>query len=176
MSDDLLKFKPTKDALSRAKKLHERIAAEFAQAKAEEKARENGNVTMPDGSILIIHPDTGESFYAMPADAEETMDFNQAKEYAAGLNINKTLGHDDWRLPSIDELKLLFGLQHIGALAKTFNHMSKRPQNTSNMYWSATVPTDSTRRDNNVFCLTFNGTGTPQCWYPAAYLSVRCVR
>jgi hypothetical protein len=46
--------------------------------------------------------------YATPADASMTMEFNQAKGYAQGLNTQKAYGHDDWRVPTSAELNVLF--------------------------------------------------------------------
>jgi Protein of unknown function (DUF1566) len=64
---------------------------------------------MPDGTVYAgISPDTGRAMYAMPADVSLTMTFNGATEYAQGLNAQEAHGHDDWRVPTKDELKVLF--------------------------------------------------------------------
>ena len=130
-----------------------------------------------DGTIFTgLSPDTGKPLYATPQDAGITMDFNQAAAYVDELNKTKAYGHDDWRLPSKEELRHLFGMQYTGALSGTFTHQARHPFNTASMYWSSSIPTDSLRCDNNVFCLAFNGTGTPQLYFPAGLLSIRCVR
>jgi hypothetical protein len=60
---------------------------------------------MPDGTIYAgISPDTGKPMYATPADAP-LMTFTNAMEYATRLG---THGHADWRLPSRNELDVLF--------------------------------------------------------------------
>jgi hypothetical protein len=43
--------------------------------------------------------------FATPADAPLTMTFNQAREYAARLDM---YGHHDWRVPTQAELNVLF--------------------------------------------------------------------
>ena len=65
---------------------------------------------MPDGSIYAgLSPDTGRPMYAMPADALLTLSFNEAADFANRLNRAKYLGHDDWRLPTINELSGMLG-------------------------------------------------------------------
>jgi hypothetical protein len=64
---------------------------------------------MPDGTIYAgISPDTGKKMYAAPADAPLTMTFNEAAKYARKLNREKYLGYDDWRVPTKNELNVLF--------------------------------------------------------------------
>ena len=64
---------------------------------------------MPDGTIYAgISPHTGEAMYAMPTDVSLTLSFNEARIYVDGLNREKAQGHDDWRLPTMSELKMLF--------------------------------------------------------------------
>jgi hypothetical protein len=62
---------------------------------------------MPDGTVYAgISPDTKMPMYATFADAPLTMSFNQATTvYAPELDAH---GHRDWRVPTIDELKVLF--------------------------------------------------------------------
>jgi hypothetical protein len=67
---------------------------------------------MPDGTICAgISPDTGKPMYTTDADASATMTFNEAKEYAAKLNLqdlDDTGQRKGWHLPTRDELKVLF--------------------------------------------------------------------
>jgi Protein of unknown function (DUF1566) len=61
---------------------------------------------MLDGTLFAgISPDTDKPMYAAPSDASLTMEFNQAKEYAAKLGAHS---HKDWRVPTKNELKVLF--------------------------------------------------------------------
>lgn len=61
---------------------------------------------MPDGTIFAgISPDTKRPMYVTPADAPLTMKWNRAMEYASVLDAH---GRDDWRVPSENELAVLF--------------------------------------------------------------------
>ncbi len=87
---------------------------------------------MPDGTIFAgISPDTDKPMYAASADASLTMSFNEAKDYAQGLNIQKAYGHKDWRVPTTKELSELFNNSSaIGGFNKTFS---------GGWYWSAST-------------------------------------
>lgn len=72
------------------------------------KAPEIGD-KMPDGTAYAgVSPDTGNPMYATPADAPLTMTFNQAQKYAQDANAQNSYGHDDWHVPTKDELNVLF--------------------------------------------------------------------
>jgi hypothetical protein len=88
---------------------------------------------MPDGTIYAgTAPDTGDAFYTMPEDAPLTYSFNQAAAYAEILNRQKFLGHDDWRVPTKDELHVLFrNRAAIGGFNETGSH-------SAGWYWSST--------------------------------------
>jgi hypothetical protein len=66
---------------------------------------------MPDGTVYAgISPDTHQPMYVTPADAPltntfNTYTFNEANKYAKQLNAR---GHQDWRVPTKNELKVLF--------------------------------------------------------------------
>jgi hypothetical protein len=94
-------------------------------------ARRIGDV-MPDGTVFAgISPDTNEPMYATPADPALTFIFNEAKEYVQFLNMIKTLGHDDWRVPTKNELSTLFN--HRAAIGG-FNASGSYP---ASYYWSS---------------------------------------
>jgi hypothetical protein len=62
--------------------------------------------TMPDGTIYAgLSPDTGKAMFATPADAPLSYTFNEARKYAKVLDAH---GHQDWRVPTVDELNVLF--------------------------------------------------------------------
>lgn len=64
---------------------------------------------MPDGTVYAgISPETGRPLYTTPADAPVTFTFDKAHDYAAGLDAH---GHKDWRVPTNDELNVLFDNQ-----------------------------------------------------------------
>ena len=61
---------------------------------------------MPDGTVYAGEsPDTGKPMYTTPADASLTVKWKEAMDYAAKLDAH---GHDDWRLPTKNELNVLF--------------------------------------------------------------------
>jgi hypothetical protein len=61
---------------------------------------------MPDGTVYAgISAATDEPMYATPNDAPFTYTFNQARDYAAKLDVH---GHQDWRVPTKSELNVLF--------------------------------------------------------------------
>jgi hypothetical protein len=62
--------------------------------------------TMPDGTIFAgVSPDTGKAMFATAADAPLSYTFNEARKYAKDLDAH---GHQDWRVPTKDELNVLF--------------------------------------------------------------------
>ena len=84
---------------------------------------------MKDGTIYAgISPETGESMYVMPQDASATLQWKTAMQYAAELDAH---GHDDWKIPTIGELKVLFeNRSKIGGFDKSKGHTDK-------WYWSS---------------------------------------
>ena len=149
-----LKLPPRAESLARLRALHDKSAtaptataatqeltapADDAAIKAATDALEAGD-RMQDGSIFAgISPYTGKPMFAMPADANLTMTFNEAAQYAKDLNGAKTLGHDDWRVPTRAELNVLFLNREKGALKGTFNLTGSDP---SGWYWSGTPFSD----------------------------------
>jgi|SRR5579864_1003539 len=63
--------------------------------------------SMNDGTVYAGSLD-GREIYTTPEDAKLTYTFNEAADYAAKLNREKYLGHDDWRVPDKGELNVLF--------------------------------------------------------------------
>ena len=89
-----------------------------------------------DGTVYAgISPGTGREMYTTLKDESKTYTFNDAAEYVRTLNSDKYLGHSDWRVPSSDELHLLWENRDIGALAKSFNGSA---QKWMGWHWSST--------------------------------------
>ena len=66
--------------------------------------------SLPDGTIYAgISPDTHKPLYAMPTDAGQMLSWKKAGEFAAGLDMH---GHKDWRVPTQNELEILYRLRH----------------------------------------------------------------
>ncbi len=84
---------------------------------------------MPDGTVYAgMSPDTGAPLYAAPGDAAQLYTYSEAKEYAAALNA---YGHKDWRVPTQNELNVLFGSN---AVIGGFNVTSSE---APGWYWSS---------------------------------------
>jgi len=80
---------------------------------------------MPDGTIYAgVSPDTGKAMYATPKDAPATFTFNEAAKYAKKL---KAHGHKDFRVPTLDELNVLYQNRNEGKLKGTFNETGSYP-------------------------------------------------
>ena len=61
---------------------------------------------MPDGTVYAgISPENGQPLYAEPVDPMQSFTYDRALAYAAALNA---YGHKDWRVPTRDELNVLF--------------------------------------------------------------------
>jgi Protein of unknown function (DUF1566) len=86
-----------------------------------------------DGTIYAgFSPDNRKQMYAMPADAPLSMTFNEAVEYAKTANSQKARGHNDWRVPTKNELNVLFDNR---AAIGGFDESGFDP---AGWYWSAT--------------------------------------
>lgn len=95
------------------KQLQDKIAAlenrKPAPAPAPDRTEPQIGDKMPDGTIYAgISPDTGRRMYATPPGASLTMPFNEAVERLKASNGRKLCGHEDWRVPTKNELNVLF--------------------------------------------------------------------
>lgn len=115
---------------------------------------------MRDGTVYaVVSPDTHRPMYTMPRDAPLRFSFNEAAEYARYLNAEKYLGRDDWRVPTKDELNVLFNNREaIGGFED------------AGWYWSST-------KGDYYDALTQHFSDGTECWN-SKYLdsSLRCVR
>jgi hypothetical protein len=116
------------------------VAAESGPKKTEKAAFERG-AKIADGSIFAgLTAGRKQEIYAMPTDLDVTMDFNDAAAAVRKLNDNKALGHDDWQIPSLENVRVLYKNKNEGALKGTFNTSSKRsPPVFPGWYWSSTT-------------------------------------
>jgi len=87
---------------------------------------------MPDGSIYIGKSViTGDALYAMAKDAPMTCKWPVAMKYA---QTSKECGHNDWRVPTEDEMKAISKRRDRGALKGTFNDSSLTSER---LYWTS---------------------------------------
>jgi hypothetical protein len=83
---------------------------------------------MEDGTIYAgISPDTNEPMYARPKDEPGTYTFNQAANHAQKVG-------DGFRVPTINELNVLYENRNKGKLKGTFNETGSYP---AGWYWSS---------------------------------------
>jgi hypothetical protein len=88
---------------------------------------------MEDGTIYAgTSPDTHKPMYARPTDESALFTFNEAEKHADDLNAH---GHNDFRVPSKNELDTLYENRDRGRLKGTFNQTGSHPVG---WYWSST--------------------------------------
>jgi|SRR5581483_305855 len=139
----------------------ERVASHI---KADRALREAAHVGkgMADGTVYVgLSPDTGKPMYTAPADAPGTYTFNQASKYAAR---SEEFGHTDWRVPTTDELNVLFNNR---AAIGGFNETGVVP---SGRYWSCWL------YDRTVAMVQRFGDGVQSYGPGNDVSSLRCVR
>lgn len=141
----------------------------FTGAAAEEGLPKTIGTSMPDGTVYAgISPD-GKRMYVTPRDASLQMSFERAARYVQSLNATRTHGHTDWRLPSMEELKLLYDTKGEGFLRNTFNESG---QDYAGHYRSSQEHKTSKDCANSV---NFRD-GSGGSYYKSREMSVRCVR
>ncbi|MBI3441707.1 MAG: DUF1566 domain-containing protein [Proteobacteria bacterium] len=119
-----------------------------------------------DGAIFAgISPDTHKPMYAAPADAPLSLSFNDAAKYAENLEVG---GKKGFRVPSMNELKLLFQNRKCGALKDTFN----QENSGSSWYWSSETSQYSSDQKRHLDLSKGNESYSP----PHKPYSLRCVR
>lgn len=94
---------------------------------------------MPDGTIFAGTLPDGEKLYVAPKNEKIAMTFNEAAERISKVNEKQKLDHNDWRLPTKEELALLWQNRDKGALKGTFEDVADVWD-----YWSSTTTPHST--------------------------------
>ena len=121
---------------------------------------------MTDGTIYAGRsPTTHQPMYAAPKDAPLTMNFNQATEYTAKLEVG---GKKDFRIPDAAELLVLFMNKDKGALKGTFN---KSGLGAVGWYRSSTP----VNKDGFAINRQFKDGATQEC-LQVLTSSLRCIR
>ncbi|HUZ46753.1 MAG TPA: DUF1566 domain-containing protein [Terriglobia bacterium] len=139
-------------------------AAANDSASKEKIAPEAGD-EMEDGTIYAgISPDTDKAMYATPRDAPGKYTFNKAAKYAKELDAH---GHKDWRVPTKNELNVLYQNRDKGKLKETFNETGSHP---AGWYWSS-----SQANSNGAWVQRFSD-GSQASDFRYNYSSLRCVR
>jgi hypothetical protein len=114
---------------------------------------------MGDGTIYAgISPDDGKPMFATAKGSSGRMDFYDAVQYVKALDVH---GHQDYRVPTINELDVLYENQDKGALKGTFEQAT---------YWSSS-------EGLNIFAYYQRFSDGGQNFYSKYFaLYVRCVR
>jgi hypothetical protein len=124
---------------------------------------------MNDGTIIAGYtPGTDDLLYTTPNDAPGFYDWNQGMEYCEDLVAH---GHDDWKLPTIDQLNLLFNNHSEVGNFKT--SPSGKPYE-ANWYWSSTV-LSNINRDSAIQRFSDGAIGSGS-HNPKMKATIRCVR
>ena len=118
-----------------------------------------------DGTIFAgISPNTGKPMYTTPADTPLTYTFNEAAELAKKLNKEQYLGHDDWHVPTKEELRVLFNNR------AAIGGFDESGDGYTGWYWSS----DADHHDD-AYSMRFSD-GDTFHGYMSDRSSVRCVR
>ena len=91
-----------------------------------------------DGVYAGLTADGKQQIFAMPTDLGVTMTFNDAAKAVKKLNSNKALGHDDWQIPALENVRVLQKNQNEGVLKGTFKTAVSSGSNCPDWYWSST--------------------------------------
>lgn len=117
----------------------EQMAINTLQPLIEEQMREaavwdNARIGsgMPDGSIAAGIAEDGMQLFAAPQDAPALMNYKDAAGYVQKLNEEKSFGHDDWRIPTREELHVMFNSR-----AKIPGLTLENSNKCAHWYWSS---------------------------------------
>jgi hypothetical protein len=91
-----------------------------------------------DGVYAGLTADGKQQIFAMPTDLGVTMTFNDAAKAVKKLNSNKALGHDDWQITALENVRVLQKNQNEGALKGTFKTAASSGSDFPVWYWSST--------------------------------------
>jgi len=106
---------------------------------------------MADGSIFAgLTADGKQQIFAMPTDLDVTMTFNDTAKAVKKLNSQKSLGHDDWQIPALENVHVLQKNQNEGALKGTFKTAASSGSGFPVWYWSSTERRDDSSCVRNV--------------------------
>ena len=117
---------------------------------------------MPDGTVYAgVSPDTNKPMYATPTDAPQTLKWKHVMEFAAKLDAH---GHQDWRVPTKNELSLLLSNR---AAIGGFDESGSGP---AGWYWS------SSQDSLTSACDQLFSVAVQDDYYELIGSSLRCVR
>lgn len=127
---------------------------------------------MEDGSLYAGTLKDGRQVFTTPTDLKITVTFNEAVSAIDKMNAEKALGHDDWHMPSKEELKVLLKGRHKGELKGSFKTAAKAKH--SRYHWSSTPWVES--EGTSVYTYRFTPLRSWSWFDKEAKLSARPVR
>ena len=132
-----------RDVAALKKAVNLQAPANDTAIKAAKDALELGTA-MADGSVYAGKAADGRLILAMPNDLDVAMTFNDAAKAVKTINKNKSLGHDDWEIPSLENLRILQKNKDEGALKGSFNLTGSTGgvSDYPDYYWSSTEGRD----------------------------------
>ncbi len=90
-----------------------------------------------DGTVYAgLTADGAARMFVLPHDLDMAGSFNAAAKAVAALNARNAYGHDDWRIPSVENLHVLRKNQNAGYLCGTFKSAGA---GYAGWYWTATL-------------------------------------
>jgi hypothetical protein len=100
---------------------------------------------LEDGTLCAgITNDGLHYIIAMPHDITLMRVFNDAKRLASKLNADYAFDHNDWRVPDLEELRIMQKNSKVEGLSETFNLTGKISNATlPGWYWSSTPSPDN---------------------------------
>jgi uncharacterized protein len=104
---------------------------------------DNGDLTITDNLTGLMWTRGGSAPGPASCKGSSLKNWQQALDYAACLNTNNYLGHNDWRVPNINELE---SLVHAGQAGPSDWLSSQGFTNVKSTYWSSTTFTNSKNR------------------------------
>lgn len=119
---------------------------------------------LSDGTIYLGQNEAGDHIAVMPRNHTSYLSWDAAMEWAKNLTAH---GHNDWRLPELDECQLIYQSQDLGELKGTFDKSGSFP---ASILWSAR------RYDSSYAYCQWLGVGSQTSDRRTHELSVRAVR
>lgn len=99
-----------------------------------------------DGTIYAgMSPSTLKPMYVLPRNVPGSFSFEDAEAQAAKMRAEKHLGHDDWRVPTLQEIRELWKYKNDGSLRNTFNWASSFQEGYFPTYWTSSPTNDPVR-------------------------------
>jgi Protein of unknown function (DUF1566) len=124
---------------------------------------------MEDGSVYAGLTADGKLILAMPTDLDVRMAFNDAAAAVKKLNADKALGHNDWQIPVLENVRVMQKNQNEGKLKGTFKIAASSGSDYPGWYWSSTED-----RDNSSFVRGVRFSDGLECWDRKDYNRLSC--